>query len=106
MEPFTVFSWEKFLENEIKEKANMLYNLVTVCGTKFTNSTYALKTSERKVPAMGIALACLLNARNQNMSGAQVFNSLAFMRGHRTVLFSIHPVRKLIFLLCKNNRTQ
>ena len=87
IEQLAEFSWEKFLENEIKEKANILYNLVTtVCGTKFSNSRNALKTSERKVPAMGMALPCLLKARNQNMSAAQVLNSLVLLRGHLTVV--------------------
>lgn len=107
VEQLEEFSWEKFLENEIKEKANILHNLVTtVCGTKFSNSRNALKTSERKIPAMGMALACLLKARNQNMSAAQVLNSLVLMRGHLTVMVSIHPVGKAIFQWCKNNRTQ
>ena len=107
IEQLAEFSWEKFLENEIKVKANILYNLVTtVCGTKVSNSRNVLKTSERKVPAMGMALACLLKARNQNMSAAQVLNSLVLMRGRLTVVISIHPVGKVSFQLCKKKRTE
>ena len=107
IEQLAEFSREKFLQNEIKENANILYNLVTtVCGTKVFNPRNVLKTSERKVPEMGMALTCLFKARNQNMSASQVLNCLVLMRGNLTVVVIIHPVGKVNIQLCKNKRTE
>ena len=47
-------------------------------------------------------LQAFKKAWSQNMSAAQVLNSLVRMRGYLTVVVIIHPVGKVNFQLCKN----
>ena len=85
VEQLSSFSWEKFVDEEMKEKAPILHKIaVTVACTRVATSRNVRKTFARKIPAMGMALACLLKARNQNMSAAQVLNSLILTKGNLT----------------------
>lgn len=85
VEQLSSFSWEKFVDEEVKEKELILHKIaVTVACTRVATSRNVRKTFARKIPAMGMALACLLKARNQNMSAAQVLNSLILTKGYLT----------------------
>lgn len=101
VEQLSSFSWEKFVDEEVKEKAPILHKIaVTVACTRVATSRNVRKTFARKIPAMGMALACLLKARNQNMSAAQVLNSLILTKGHLTDMVCTQQFH----LLCCDNQ--
>ena len=92
VEQLSSFSWVKFVDEELKEKAPILHKIaVTVACTRIPTSRNVRKTFASKIPAVGMALACLLKARNQNMSAsaAQVLNSLILTKGHLTDMVCI-----------------
>ena len=102
VEQLSSFSWEKFVDEEIKEKAPILHKIaVTVACTRVATSRNVRKTFARKIPAMGMVLACLLKARNQNMSAAQVLNSLILTKGHLTDMVCTN---QFYLLSCDNQK--
>ena len=58
------FSWVKFVDEELKEKAPILHKIaVTVACTRIPTSRNVRKTFASKIPAVEMALACCPGAK-------------------------------------------
>lgn len=83
VEQFFSFLWEKFVDEEVKEKEFILYKIVViVVCIRVVILRNVWKIFVRKILVMGMVLVCLLKVWNQNMLVVQVLNSFILIKGY------------------------
>lgn len=92
------FSFEAFMEEEIKVRASTLYDIVlTVINARGVDRN-VLKNKQRKISAAGMATSVLLKTRNQNMSAGQLYLSAILIKAGVTRMV-IHDISAFIEII-------
>lgn len=88
MQDITSFKFGEFVDNDLKERATLLYQILrTVVSADSNRNT--TKNMEKKKLAMAMAAGILLKARNKDMCLIQVVTSLILHNGGLSKMVSI-----------------
>lgn len=88
VDEIAMFSFRGLMEQEIKNKATTLYQILMAVINASGPERNVLKTKERKLAAAGMAVSILMKSRNKNMDAGQFVTSSILLQAGMTKMVS------------------